>query len=109
MTTLEEQLFGMSFLEKASADFAGRNLRCDGKDRCQGFVRVKKSVDEVKIARATASGAGCDVAGQLRFGTGRECSSLFVADMNPVDIFVVMYSINDAVQRVPNHAIDALN
>src|SRR5437667_12846613 len=63
----------------------------------------------MEIPRSTAACACSQVVRQLCLGTGRKCSSLLVTNMDPFNIFVVMNSIDNAIQRVTNNAVNAAN
>src|ERR1043166_9761745 len=65
----------MRLLKVPGADFARGNLRGDGQHRGQSLVCVEQSINEVQIPGAATTCADGQVAGQLRFGAGRERSS----------------------------------
>jgi hypothetical protein len=63
----------------------------------------------MQISRPAASGANRDLAGQMRFGTGREGGNLFMPDMNPRDLGLPAKRVGQAVQAVADDTIDPLD
>src|SRR4051794_20592383 len=63
----------------------------------------------MQVSRPARAGTDRKLAGELRLGTGRKGTRLFVAHMHPVDDTTASDSLGDAVQAVTDHAIDALH
>jgi hypothetical protein len=63
---------------------------------------------KVKIA-VDAAAHTREFARQLRFGTSGKGSCLFVPDVHPFNFLVVVHSVDNAIERVPHHAINALD
>jgi hypothetical protein len=63
----------------------------------------------VQIAWAAASRADRQLAGELRFGSGRKSRRLFVADVNPLDLAAAMKGVGHRVQAVTDESVNALD
>jgi hypothetical protein len=109
MAALLEQVLGMRFLEIARADFWGGNVRGDSEHRHARAVAVEPAVNKMQVAWAAASGAHGKGICQARFGTCRKCGNLFMADMQPLDLFLLANSVGQAVQAIPDDAVDPLD
>jgi hypothetical protein len=68
-----------------------------------------ESINEMEIARPTASCADRKFACNLRFASGREGGDLFVADHHPVDAIVSADGIGKSVERVTGDSVDTLD
>ena len=84
MAALREQMFRMRLLEITAADFRARNLRGDRKHRHTAAMTIVKPIDEMEIARPTASRAHSELSGQLRFRAGSERRRFFVSNRHPL-------------------------
>ena len=60
-------------------------------------MRVKQTIDQVQVSRATASGAGCQLSTELGFGARSECGRLLVTDMDPLQLAVAAHSVGNRV------------
>src|SRR5580704_4806843 len=109
VTALPKQRVRMGLLEIAAANFRTRNLRRKRQHRHARAVTVEKAVDQMQIARATASGADGKISGQMRLRAGGESSRLFVTAMNPVDVAALAQRFRDPVETIANDAIDPAN
>jgi hypothetical protein len=101
MAALLEQVLGMRFLEIARADFWGGNVPGDSEHRPARAVAVEPAVNKMQVAWAAASGAHGKGICQARFGTCRKCGNLFMADMQPLDLFLLANSVGQAVFICP--------
>ncbi len=104
-----EERFRMRFLEIVGADLGGGNVRGDGEHRHTRAVAVEQAVDQVQIARAAASRADRELAGQMRLGSGREGRNLLVPDMEPLDLALPADGVGQAVQAVTDNTVNALD
>ncbi len=109
VTALLEQVFGMGFLEISGAEFGRRDLRGNGKHRQARPLTIEQAIDEVQIARSTATGADRKLACQMRFAAGRESCDLLVPHMHPFYLSLAADRIGQAVQAVADDAIDPLD
>jgi hypothetical protein len=57
VAALFEEVFWVRFLEVPAADFLRWNLRGDGQNGHTASMGVIEAIDEVKVARSTATGA----------------------------------------------------
>jgi hypothetical protein len=65
---------------------------------------VVQPVDKMQIAWATATGANREIAGQMRLRACRECRSLLMPGVDPVDIATLAQRFGDPVQAVADDA-----
>jgi len=72
-------------------------------------VAIEKAIDELEVARPTASCADSEFARQMRFCTGGESRNLFVPDMHPLNFVLSANRIGEAVQAVTNNTVDAFH
>jgi hypothetical protein len=72
-------------------------------------MAVEQSVDEVQIAGPAAAGTNGELAGQVRFGAGREGRDLFVPDVDPLDLTLSSQSVGQAIEAVADDAIDSFD
>jgi hypothetical protein len=72
-------------------------------------MAVKKSVDQMQIARPTASRTDGEFSGKLSFRTRGERSRFLVPHVDPFNGRLLTKRIREAVQRVASDAIDALD
>jgi hypothetical protein len=70
---------------------------------------IEQTIDEVQIARAATPRTNGQLAGELRFGSGRESGRFFVANMNPLDPGVAMKSVGHRVEAVTYEPINSLD
>ena len=84
-------------------------MRGDGEHRHARAVAIEQAVDEVQVAWPAAAGADGELAGQMRFGTGREGRDLLVPDMDPLDLALAADGIRQPVQAVADEAVDAFH
>jgi hypothetical protein len=68
-----------------------------------------ESINEMEIARSTASCADRKFACNLRFASGREGGDLFVPDHHPVDAIVSADGVCKSIERVTGYAVDTLD
>ena len=104
-----EQAFRMGRLEIVDADFGARDVGGDRQHRHAVALAIEQAVDQMQIARAATAGADRQAAGEMGLGAGREGGGLFVPHMDPVDGFPAPQRIGEAVERVADDAIDALD
>src|SRR5215510_923288 len=109
MTALLEKTFRVGLLEVISANLATRDVRSNREDRSHTAMRVKETIHQVQVPRATTPGARRQLSSQLGFGARSKGSCFFVADVDPVDLAVSAHSIGNRIQAVANNSIDALN
>jgi hypothetical protein len=98
----------MGLLKVAAPDFAGGNLRGYGQHGGAAAMSVEQPVDEVEIAWTARTGAYRELACDLRFTCGCECSYLLMPNMNPVDLLSFAQRFGQTVQAVTDHAENAL-
>ena len=109
MTAFAEQLLRMGLLKVSSADFSGWNLGRDGQYRRAAAMRIEQAIDEMQIAGPARACADGKLAGDLRFGRGREGGDLLMPDVNLVDRLSLAQRVGEAVQAIADHAEDALD
>ena len=97
----------MGFLEISGAEFGRGDLRRNGKHWYARPLTIEQPVDEVQIARSTASGADRKLSCQVRLGTGRKGRDLLVPHMNPLDLSLAADRIGQPIQAVADDAIYA--
>src|SRR4029077_20572043 len=91
------------------AELGRRDLRRNGKYRHARPVTVEQTVDEMQIARATASRTDRELSCQVRLGTGRESRDLLVPHMHPFDLALAADRIGQPIQAVADDAIYPLH
>jgi hypothetical protein len=102
-------VFGPSLLKEVGSELGAGYLRGDRQDRNAAALAIMESINEMEIARPTASCADRKFACNLRFASGREGGDLFVADHHPVDAIVSADGVGKAVERVAGDSIDTLH
>src|ERR1700683_2438967 len=60
----------------------------------------------MEVSGTATSRTNCEGSCKLSFCTCRKCSSFFMTDMYPLNIYAVMNRINNAIQRIPDDTID---
>src|SRR5690242_4689220 len=101
MRAFAEELLRMRLLEIPRADLGRRDMRRDGQDRDARAMAIEEPVDEVEIARAAASGADGQGAGEVGLRPGGEGRDLLVPDMDPFDLALAAQRIGQPVEAVP--------
>ena len=81
-------------------------MRGDGNNRQPGPVAVEQSIDKMEVAGTAASGTDRKRAGDMRIGAGRERGDFLMAHMQPLNAAMPAQRIGEAVQAVPNDAVD---
>jgi len=76
-------------------------MRGNGQHGRHASVGIEESIDEVQIARAATSRANRQLAGELRFSSGRKGRRLFVADVNPLGLAAAMKSVGHRLRLSP--------
>jgi hypothetical protein len=84
-------------------------MRGNGQNRGHAPVGIEQPVDEVQVPRATAPRAYRQFACQLCFGASGESGSLFVTDMNPLDLATAVQSVDYRVETVTHEPINTLD
>src|ERR1700688_3340567 len=95
----------MGFLEISGAEFGRGDLRRNGKHGYARPLTIEQPIDEVQIARSTASGADRKLSCQVRLGTGRKGRNLLVPHMNPLDLSLAADRIGQPIQAIAHDAI----
>jgi hypothetical protein len=106
MTALTEQLLGMGLLEVTAADLATGDVGGESQDRNTAAMGIVEAVDQMQIARSTASSAHGELPRQVGFGSRGKGGCLFVAGGNPLDIVSGTDGVSDAIEGVSGHSID---
>src|SRR5262245_36400553 len=106
MAAVLKQRLGMSLLKIARADFCAWNLRCDSKYRQPATVTVEQPIDQMKIARAAASGTYREFSCYVRIGAGGKGCHFFVAYVDPFDGLLAADRIDYAVKRVTDDSVN---
>ena len=99
----------MRRLEIVDADLAARDVCRDRQHRHAAAMAVEQAVDQMQVARPAAAGADRQLAGQMRLGTRGKGTGLLVPHVDPVDGSQAPQRIGEAVQRIADDAIDALD
>lgn len=81
----------------------------DGQHRYPRAMAIEEPVDEVQVARSTASSADREIAGQMRLSASGESGDLFVPDMHPFDFSLAPNCVCQTVEAVADNAIYPLN
>ena len=109
MAALREEMFGMGFLKISAADFMAGNLRGDRQHGNAAAVAIVQAIDQVQIARTATPGADCQASREMGFGARSERTGFLVPHVNPLQAPTRVDGIDDPVQRVAGHSINALN
>src|SRR5271170_4512206 len=104
-----EDLYRIRFLEISTPDFGARNLRRNGQNGDAAALAIVEAIDQVHVSRPAASGAYRQLAGEMRFGAGRERGCLLMAHTNPFDVLAGTNRIRDAIERIARHSVNSLN
>src|ERR1700681_537886 len=99
----------MGFLKISGTEFGRRDLRRSGKQGHARPLTIEQPVDEVQIARSTASGADRKLSCQVRLGTGRKGRDLLMPHMNPLDLSLAADRIGQPIQAVADNSIYSLH
>ncbi len=99
----------MRLLKVVAANFRAGNVCRDRQDRCAVPVAIKKSVDQVKIARPAAACAYGQLAGQMSLSSGSKRRRLFIAHVYPVNRLGFTQRIGKTIQRIANNAVNPLH
>src|SRR6185436_12942268 len=99
----------MGLLEISTPELMARDLRRDGQHRHSTAMAIVEPVDQVQIARATASDTDRQLSGEMGLGSGGERRRLLVADGDPLHGFAATNRIGDSVQRVARDTVDSLD
>jgi hypothetical protein len=83
-------------------------MRRDGEDWYAVTLAVEQAINQMEIARAAAACANGEGPGKVGLGSGSKCRTFLMPDMNPIDGLVPPKRIRQAVERIPDNAIDAL-
>jgi hypothetical protein len=94
----------VDLLDRLEPDVLPHDLGRDQDNRRAIAVGFVKPVDEVEAAWAAATGAGRQIAGELRLGPGREGAGLLMPHVHPVDLAEID-GVRDPVQRVADDAV----
>jgi hypothetical protein len=108
MAALREEMFRVSLLKISTADLVAWYLCRDREYRHSTAMTIVEAIDQMEITGPTASGADSQFAGEMRFCACSKCRSLFVPNMNPLEIFSPADGIGDAVQRIAGHTVNIL-
>ena len=76
----------VDLLDRLEPNVLPHDLGRDQDDRRAIAIGLVKPVDEVEAAGTATAGAGCQIAGELRLGPGREGAGLLVPHMHPFDL-----------------------
>src|SRR4029077_4740422 len=109
MAALLEQDLGVRHLEIAAPDLGRGNLRRDGQHRHPRAVAIEQAVDQMQVTGPAASCADRELASQMSFGAGCECSHLLVAHMDPLNLAPTSNCIGEAVKAVADNSVDSLD
>src|SRR5580658_5473385 len=109
VAAIPENMRGIGFLEVAAAYLLAWNLGGDGQHRHAAAVAIVKAVDQVQVARATASRAYGNLAGKLALGTGGKGGGLLMAHMHPFNLLVSANGVGDPIERVAGDAINTFH
>src|SRR5262249_53976964 len=96
-------------LEIGAADFGARDVGGDREHRHAAAMAVEQAVDEMQVAGPAAAGTDGEFAREVRLGAGGEGRGLLVAQMHPRDLLLLAQRIGETVQRIADHAVDALD
>jgi hypothetical protein len=72
-------------------------------------MAVVQAIDQMHISGPATSGANCQFAREMRFGSRSERAGLLVPHVDPLQAPTGADGIRDSVQRVAGHSINALN
>jgi hypothetical protein len=109
MTALREEMLRISLLKVSAADLVTGNLSRNGKDRNAAPMTVVESIDEVQISWAAASGAHSQLASEMSLGARGERCHLFMADMDPFNLFASANRIRNSVKRISTDTVNSLH
>jgi hypothetical protein len=70
---------------------------------------IEKSVNQVKVAGATATRAGRELPAQLSLGAGCKRASFFVPHVNPFNFAIYSQSIRHWIQAIAHDAVDSFD
>ena len=98
----------IDLLDRFEAQVLAHDLGCDQDDGRAVAIGLIKSVDKMETAGTARACAGCEAAGELSFGAGREGPGLLVPHMHPIDLAAID-CVGDPVQRVTDDAVTRLD
>jgi hypothetical protein len=103
-----EQRFRVRCLKIVNADFRAGNMRRNGEDGNCATMAIEESIDEVEVSGSAAARTDGQLTGDMRCGTGSEGRAFLVAHMNPFNVLQAAQGVGEAVERISDHAVDAL-
>jgi hypothetical protein len=109
MTAFFEEILWVSLLEIAGADLTAGNLGRNRDHRRHAAMRVKKTVDQVKVPWPATPGAGGQFPSQLRFGASGKRGCFLVTDMDPLQLAISAHRVRHWIQAVTYKAVDPLD
>src|ERR1700738_5092045 len=109
MTASFEKLVRMRFLKIGASYFIAGDVRGNGQHRHPAAMTIVEAINRVHIARAAASGADRQFAGQMRLRSGGKVPGLFMAERNPFDVVALAASFKDPVERISDHSVDSFD
>ena len=109
VAALAEELVGVGLLEVTDADLGTGDMRSDGQHGSHASVGIEQTIDEVQIARSAAPRTDGQLAGELRFGSGREGGRLLVANVNSLDLAAAMKSVGHRIEAVTYEPVNSLD
>ena len=95
-----EKLVRVSLLEIGASDLGAWDVGGNGQDGHPGAMAIVEAVDEVHVARAAASGANGELAGEMSLRPGGKGAGLLVANGDPLDILPPSNLFQDAVEGI---------
>ena len=106
VTALREQSLGMRLLEEPRPDLSARNVGSERQHRRTAAMRVVETLDEVRVARAAATGANREPPAELRLRPGRERGRLLVVDVDPLDAIGSTHRVDYGIEAIADEPID---
>jgi hypothetical protein len=72
-------------------------------------MAIEQAVDQVQVARATATRADGEGAREMGFGAGGEGGDLFVPHVNPFDLALATQGVRESIETVTHNAVNTLD
>ncbi len=106
VTALREEVFWVSFLKIAAANFAAGDLSCDREHWNATAMAIIKTVDQMQIAWAATPRAYRQSSRQMCFRAGREGGCLFVAHVNLLNLALPSNRVGNSVEGIAGNPVE---
>src|SRR5665811_1093612 len=101
-------MFRMGFLKISASDFTAWNLCGNRQNGDTTAMAIVETIDQMQVPRSAASGADCQIPGQMSFRSRRERGGFFVSHGNPLDVVSCADRVGNPVEGVSGQTVDPL-